>query len=199
MAWRGMRIVVGDVVLRALQPLEVDTLIAGATLPDAVLPPEQSHYVTWLTSAQNTEGRIRAPLVTPEHATLGAPCTVNLGVLYRNEVVGQVTIATGGTWPSYRAVYTSSWVLRNAQRQGVGLRARVGAVTFAFEVWDAVAARSHVLVENAASIRVSERLGYQPVSRKVFEEDGRTLTEIVYEVSASAWSPPCDVIVEEDG
>lgn len=57
-------------------------------------------------------------------------------------------------------VRTGSWLGLRHQRQGYGTEMRTAVLAFAFDFLGARVARSTVVANNVASLRVSERLGY---------------------------------------
>jgi len=73
--------------------------------------------------------------------------------------VGMVTLRARD-FPVVREVTTSSWLGLHHQRQGLGTAARVALLTLAFDHLDAEAALTEVFQDNAASQRVSRKLGY---------------------------------------
>ena len=83
MSWSGVQIIVGDVLLRALTPHEVDALVASATEPGAVLAPAQDYFDTWLSSPAKTEARVRAAVCSPQVPALGPQRPHTLGIFSR--------------------------------------------------------------------------------------------------------------------
>lgn len=65
-------------------------------------------------------------------------------------------------FPLLREAETGSWLTRAAQGRGIGTEMRAAAVHLAFAGLGAVAVRSAAFADNLASIRVSEKLGYEP-------------------------------------
>lgn len=60
-----------------------------------------------------------------------------------------------------REVETGSWLGRSHQGRGVGTEMRAAVLAFAFDHLGATRARSSAFADNAASNRVSEKLGYR--------------------------------------
>jgi RimJ/RimL family protein N-acetyltransferase len=59
-------------------------------------------------------------------------------------------------------VATGSWLGLRHQGRGIGTEMRAAVLMFAFDALGATRARSGAFVGNAASLRVSEKLGYRP-------------------------------------
>jgi RimJ/RimL family protein N-acetyltransferase len=80
-----------------------------------------------------------------------------------------------------REVATGSWLGLRHQGRGIGTEMRAAVLMFAFDALGATRARSGAFVGNAASLRVSEKLGYRPdgsetvVRRGVATDDVRLL------------------------
>ena len=76
---------------------------------------------------------------------------------------------------------TGSWLGLRHQGRGIGTEMRAAVLLFAFDHLGATRARSAAFVDNPASLRVSEKLGYRPdgtetiVRRGVAAEDVRLL------------------------
>ncbi|MEY2402188.1 MAG: hypothetical protein QOJ08_2299 [Ilumatobacteraceae bacterium] len=74
--------------------------------------------------------------------------------------IGQQDL-TGNEFDSFGAVESTSWVTSDARGRGIGTEMRSAILHLAFEGLGAAEAHSEAAVDNAASNRVSERLGYQ--------------------------------------
>ncbi|MCW2542455.1 MAG: hypothetical protein JWM40_7 [Frankiales bacterium] len=183
-----------EVPARLVTPTEVlaAALAREASHPDAVLPAADEHFVTWLAGrgAREREVGILSSLPGPSALDLAAPWSLTLLLTVEGSPVGVQRLVSGDPWPERRVVYTSGWLLRRWQRQGLGKAARRAVLDFAFGDCGAEGARSHVLLENTPSRRISEGLGYRPVGEKAFHEDGRDLVEVVYEITAAEWLRP---------
>lgn len=69
-------------------------------------------------------------------------------------------------FPIIRRVSTGSYVLAHAQGRGIGTEMRAAALHLAFAGLGAVEAHSEAHVDNAASNKVSQRLGYEITHRQ---------------------------------
>jgi RimJ/RimL family protein N-acetyltransferase len=77
-----------------------------------------------------------------------------------------------------REIDTGSWIGRRHQGHGYGTEMRAGVLQFAFDHLGAVRARSGAFADNAASHRVSERLGYRRDGTVTFARRGAAAEEV---------------------
>ncbi|WP_433435402.1 GNAT family N-acetyltransferase [Nonomuraea sp. CA-141351] len=87
-----------------------------------------------------------------------------------------------------RCVETGSWITRSHQAQGYGTEARAAALEFTFAHLQAVEACSSFIDGNAASERVSHKLGYFYNGRRSFSRDGMRIVEHTMLLEASDWA-----------
>lgn len=76
-----------------------------------------------------------------------------------------------------REVDTGSYLGREFQGRGYGTEMRAGVLAFAFDLLGATTARSGYLEGNAASARVSQRLGYRPDGTRLLPTGGERVVE----------------------
>ena len=76
-----------------------------------------------------------------------------------------------------RTVETGSWLGLAYQGQGIGTEMRAAVLWLAFEGLGAVVALSGALEGNAASHRVSEKLGYEPNGERLVAPRGQPVVE----------------------
>jgi len=129
--------------------------------------------------------RLEAP--TDRDLTSRPGWTLDLAVVADGEPVGMQSLSGFDQWPSRRIVGTTSWLISRVQRHGLGTRCRAAVLELAFLHLGAEAAKSWVLQDNHASIAVSTKLGYHVVGDEQIVENGRELTEIVYQLDANDW------------
>jgi RimJ/RimL family protein N-acetyltransferase len=92
-------------------------------------------------------------------------------------VVG--TQALGATdFAVTRGVHTGSWLGLRHQRRGIGTEMRAAVLMFAFDHLGATHARSAAFVDNPASLRVSEKLGYRPDGTQIIARRGKPADEV---------------------
>ncbi|MGW0160322.1 GNAT family N-acetyltransferase [Mycobacterium sp. NPDC003323] len=184
-----LRIAVRDVELAAPTDTQLAVLARYAATPEAVLPAAHTHFVKWIDGRTPTEieqqriARVRSN----RDLSAGPGWTLDLAVLVDGRPVGLQSISGFEQWPRHRVVGTTSWLIASHQRRGLGTAARAAVLEFAFAHLRAASARSWALDENVASAAVSTRLGYRMVGSESFVENGRPLTELIYELSADDW------------
>lgn len=184
-----LQIAVGGIVLAPPTDAQLEVLARHAATPEAVLPVSQSHFVKWLGGRTPDQiERQRIDRIRSNRDLSKRPgWTLDLAVLTDGAAVGLQSISGFEQWPLRRAVGTTSWLIASAQRHGIGTAARAGVLELAFAHLRAEAAKSWALVENVASVAVSTKLGYRFVDSHVLVEDGRELTEQVYEIAGADW------------
>ena len=127
-----------------------------------VHPPGTMPFLTPWTDADPAE---LGPRTLQHHWSVRAALTperwtVNFLVRYDGRVVG--TQGLGATdFGVTREARTGSWIGLRHQGRGIGTEMRAAVLLFAFDHLGAVRARSAAFVDNPASLRVSEKLGYR--------------------------------------
>jgi RimJ/RimL family protein N-acetyltransferase len=86
---------------------------------------------------------------------------INYAVLVDDVVVGAGGISATD-FPVLRTFTTGSWLGREYQRQGLGRELREAALHLGFDGFDAECALTGAFDDNAASLAVTRRLGYEP-------------------------------------
>ncbi len=112
--------------------------------------------------------------------------TLPFAVFLGEEPVG-VQQVCAEAFPVMRTVGTSSWLARSVQASGIGTEMRAAVLDFAFIALGADVATSTAYTFNTASIRVSEKLGYEAngVRREVVR--GRSQDTLLFRLSRRAW------------
>lgn len=88
---------------------------------------------------------------------------------------------------SRRMVDTGSWLGLAHQGRGFGAEMRAAVLHLAFEGLGALAAETGALEGNAASQRVTERLGYAPHGERVVSPRGAPVRERRFRLEREAW------------
>lgn len=190
----GLRLAHAGLVLVPPTDVELFELAAIVGEPGGVLEAGEEHFVTWPTGdADAVEAFLRW------HWSLRArPASgwlVPFAVLVGGRAVGVVVLAAP-RWSAERVVETRAWLARADQGQGLGRRARLMLLELAFAHLGAARAVTAAAVDNAASRRVSARLGYRETgeSRGV---DG--VTEVHAAITPGAWRRRRLTDVDVDG
>jgi RimJ/RimL family protein N-acetyltransferase len=108
-------------------------------------------------------------------------------VAVRDGVVVGTQGVHGTKFAVTREVETGSWVGRRHQGQGVATAMRRAVLHLAFAGLGAAAARSGAFSDNAASLRVSERLGYRPDGTAAHERRGDKATIVRLLLPREEW------------
>jgi len=190
----GLRIDIDGAHLEPPTDPQVEILALRAAQPGAVLPLADSHFVKWLhgRTPEDIEQQRAERIRSNRDLTDRPGWTLDLAVIVDDEPVGLQSVSGFDQWPHRRIIGTTSWLFAPYQRGGLGTRCRAAILELAFAHLGAEAAKSWALEENRGSIAVSTNLGYQQIDRHVIVENGRELTELVYEITSERWltSPP---------
>lgn len=92
-----------------------------------------------------------------------------------------------------RTVGTGSWLGVGFQRRGIGTEMRAAVLELAFRGLGAEVARSGAIDGNAASLRVSEKLGYRPTGRTTVAPRGIDVGHTNVELRREEWHSPIGV------
>jgi RimJ/RimL family protein N-acetyltransferase len=117
---------------------------------------------------------------SPDNWSLG------LAVLKDGRPIG-VQELVGRDFRIRRAILSGSWLGHEFQGQGLGTEARAAILALAFDGLGAEMAESGYLEGNAASARVSEKLGYQVIGDEVCAIEGKRALEIKVRVTPQTW------------
>jgi RimJ/RimL family protein N-acetyltransferase len=121
--------------------------------------------------------------------------SLNLLVWTVNELVGMQGVGAEA-FAERRTVETGSWLGSRYQRRGLGTEMRAAVLELAFRGLGAEAAESGALAGNAASWRVSEKLGYRMIGTHTVSPRGEPVESRDLRVTRSAWTPPLEVEIE---
>jgi RimJ/RimL family protein N-acetyltransferase len=122
--------------------------------------------------------------------------TLNFLVRLDGCVVGMQGL-TGTEFGIMREVITGSWIGMRHQGRGIGTEMRAAVLAFAFDHLGAVRARSSAFRDNAASLRVSERLGYRHDGTNTVVRRGRPTEAVRLLVTPGRFArPPWTLQVE---
>jgi RimJ/RimL family protein N-acetyltransferase len=117
---------------------------------------------------------------SPDNWSLG------LAVLKDGHPIG-VQELVGRDFGIRRVIQSGSWLGREFQGKGLGTEARAAILALAFEGLGAEMAESGYIEGNAASARVSEKLGYKVVGDEICAIEGKRIREIKVRVTPQSW------------
>lgn len=182
----ALRVRTPRVVLRAPTDDDLDALleVARAGVHDPAVMP---FVVPWtdLTGSAFDEGFMgyyqhAREAWSPERWSLP------LAVLLDGAAVGVQSLGAVD-FSSRRTVDTGSWLGLAFQGRGLGAEMRAAVLHLAFEGLGALAAETGALEGNAASQRVTERLGYAPHGERVVSPRGAPVRERRFRLEHEAW------------
>jgi RimJ/RimL family protein N-acetyltransferase len=105
----------------------------------------------------------------------------------------------GVEFGSRREFETGSWLGRDYQGLGYGTEMREAVLELGFAGLGGVAAISGAFDFNKASLRVSEKLGYEPVEETTFAPRGEPQRELVVRLTRAEWERRSHPAVEIEG
>ncbi len=122
--------------------------------------------------------------------------SLDLAVFADGQVVGQQEISAHD-YPVLREVSTFSWVGVRHHGRGIGTQMRAAVLHLAFAGLGATDAVSGAFDHNASSLRVSEKLGYEPDGIERLAADGRVTTTRRLRLTRDRWeaSDPVPVTI----
>ena len=161
----------------------------GELAEQGVHPPEQMPFFVAWTDGIGKPGFVES--FVEHHHMLRRSWSpeswgLNLGVFCQGEPLGTQSMR-GKEFGRSRVVDTGSWLGQRHQRQGFGTEMRAAILGLAFDGLGAAAATSGWLEGNAASRRVSERLGYEEVGEGVASPRGIPVTEHRMRLEREVW------------
>jgi RimJ/RimL family protein N-acetyltransferase len=120
---------------------------------------------------------------------------LELGVFLEGAPAG-VQAVESRDFAQTRTVGTGSWLGKLFQGRGVGTEMRTAVLELAFRGLGAQVARSGAVDGNAASLRVSEKLGYREIGSGTVAPRGIDLPHTDVALRGEDWRPPCEVEIE---
>lgn len=123
---------------------------------------------------------------------------VQLAVVVDGRVVGVQDVGAK-RFAVRREVTTGSWLGLDHQGRGTGTRMRLAVLSFAFDHLGALSATTGAWADNAASRRVSEKVGYLPDGVEVEDSGGTRREHLRFRMTADRWRSLGQPRVEIDG
>jgi len=115
-----------------------------------------------------------------------AEWVLNFVALRDGRVVGTQGVQTVD-FAHRRAFSTGSWVGRAHQGQGIGLEMRRAVLSFGFDHLGADVAATGAYEDNAASLAITRRIGYQPNGFGVLAPRGEPKRELRFVLTKQQW------------
>ena len=156
----GLEITTPRLVLRPVRDVDLPGLTQAAL--DGVHDPERTPFsAPWTDAAPVDLPRNLAEYQWSLRNRVNArDWTVAFAVHFEDRVVGSQDLSAHD-FADRRTVNTGSWLTRSVHGRGLGTEMRAALLLFAFDVLGAEWAESGAASWNEASLRVSEKLGYE--------------------------------------
>jgi RimJ/RimL family protein N-acetyltransferase len=121
--------------------------------------------------------------------------SLGLAVFADGQVVGAQEISASD-FPILRQVSSFSSLGLKYQGHGFGTEMRAAVLHLAFAGLDAAEATSGAFADDAPSLRVSEKLGYEPDGIERLAKDGRASTTLRLRPSRARWEQPANTSLD---
>jgi RimJ/RimL family protein N-acetyltransferase len=118
--------------------------------------------------------------VTPES------WSVQFAIVADGHIVGSQELASQD-FAGSRSVRTGSWLTASAQGRGIGTEMRAAVLQLAFAGLGALEAKTSAWEDNAASQRVSLRLGYRQEGEELIARRGVPTRHLGFRLPLAAW------------
>lgn len=182
----GLRLRVGDVELRLPTDLELADLVELAVrgVHEAGVTPFDTDWT------EADPDVLRRNLLQHNWRIRGSWSVMgwklNLGVFRGGDLAGCQQISAE-RFPIRRQVETFSWLGQDFQGRGIGTAMRIAVLGLAFDGLDAHVALTSANKDSAASLRITEKLGYEPNGWDVRDRDGTSVTVRHFLMTATRW------------
>jgi RimJ/RimL family protein N-acetyltransferase len=186
--WPLFGLVIRTPRLELRLPIDAELAQLAQAAADGVHEPTQRPFLTpWAE---------RPPLERARHVMRGAwssrgdwkpdDWSLGLAAFLDGDPIGVVWVSAS-EFAARREVSTASWLGLRHHRRGFGTEARLGALTLVFDHLGGAYATSEAFPDNAASVGVSSKLGYEPdgISRDV--RDGEVLVSHRLRLGRERW------------
>lgn len=190
----GLRITCGDVELSPVRDADIPALAAVAAA-GVRRPGAEAFVVDWDRGTPAEVARSLAQYHWRTRAEASADrWAVEFTVRRAGMVVGVQGVRTD-RFPATRSVSTGSWLGLAHQGRGAGTLMRQMIAVLLFDELSAVEMRTSAAESNAASIDVSEKVGYLPNGRSVVPlPNDRAGTELGFRLTPDGLRRPADPV-----
>ena len=113
--------------------------------------------------------------------------TLSFAVLADGDLVGN-QVAESEDFPTSRTAETGSWIGRGYQGRGYGYEARIAILTLLMDGLGALVASTGAWHDNAASLRVTQKVGYEPNGEWLKPRRGVPTPSPRFRLTAQAWA-----------
>lgn len=193
----GLRIRSERLVMRL--PREADLLPLMAVAKAGIHPVGEMPFgVAWSTAASPDFERGFLRHFWGSWATWAPESwTLNLMVELDGAPIGSQSVR-GEQFRVYRTVNTGSWLGQVHQGRGLGTEMRAAVLGFAFDGLGAEVAESSAFLDNVASNRVSQKLGYEDNGRGRLAPEGVARETQLFRMTVDGWRsrPRPPVVIE---
>jgi RimJ/RimL family protein N-acetyltransferase len=107
-------------------------------------------------------------------------------VIEQGRVIGNQEL-TAESFAGSRSVSSGSWLTASAQGRGLGVEMRAAVLHLAFAGLGALEAQTSAWIDNAASQRVSRRLGYLRDGEMLMARRGEPTRHLRFRLTRDAW------------
>ncbi len=168
-----------------------DASVMGRIVHD-LLPAHERHFTPGLSArigatADETAESFRARTADNRSSMRPDRWTVPFAVVLDGEVVGMQSIVADD-FPVAQSVRSGSFLAASARGRGIGTLARALVIELCVTFLHAREMLTGHMTENHASRRVSERLGYRPITTEPQEFEGRVYTKHLLRLTADGWA-----------
>ncbi len=111
---------------------------------------------------------------------------VSFSVIFDGDIIGLQSLSADD-FSITRVVTTHSWLSQKFQNRGLGTEMRAIVLEFAFRGLKANEARSDSYLDNIASIKVSQKLGYVENGLKVWPRRNEPVTSQIFSIYKESW------------
>jgi RimJ/RimL family protein N-acetyltransferase len=123
---------------------------------------------------------------------------INFAVIHDGRAIGACGL-TASSFPTLRSFETGSWIVRREQGRGLGTEMRAGLLHLGFAGFDAREATTAAFADNARSLGVTRRLGYEPNGSATTVRRGAPAELLRFRLRRERWEPGRRADIEIDG
>jgi len=183
----GLRITTPRLELRVPDDEDIPALFEAARA--GIHPPDEMPFgVPWTDGVQEDGAVVdfHAYYWTLRGAVSPGSWTLPFAVLHEGQVIGTQDLKSED-FAGCRSVSTGSWLTASAQGNGFGTEMRAAVLHLGFAGLGALEALTSAWVDNPASQRVSQRLGYHHEGETLIARRGKPTPHLRFRLTREAW------------